>query len=178
MKMKFFLIFILAFLSAMACYKGHGLDPYDAEADISAIEGTVTFVGQWPDSTKEVRVAVMKEYPRGIQDEDSLLAFVISAYALGDLVFSDTIPKFIDSWNYHIEVKPDIYEWVLVAWFPDIPLYLTGVKELGAYYADSEASAPSPVQVIPGAATKSIDISADFKNVFNHRPFLKFLEIK
>jgi len=165
---------ILVMTAGMACYHGNGLSPDPGTEDVSGIQGRVTFTGVWPDSTKEVRVAAMKHYPDGITDPDSLMTFVFNAYMKEELVFSDTLQRFVRETEYRLALNPDIYAWVLVAWFPDIPDYLTGVKELGAFYRDpDDTETPSPVVVIPGVMTPDIDIVADLGYVERTVPFFK-----
>jgi len=163
---------ILFFITLLACYRGNGLSPNGSDTNISGIEGIITFTGEWPDSTLEVRVAALKKYPAGITDPDSLLLFVLNAYTRGELVFSDTIPRFIKTYDYTLNLQPGKYEWIVVVWFPDIDDYLLGVKELGAYYIDPEdTESPTPVNVMPGVITKGIDITADLENVYRDSPF-------
>lgn len=154
----------------LSCYKGHGLSPTAEEGNASGIQGRITFVGTWPDSTKEVRVAVLKRYPQGMTDADSILSFVIENLA----AYSDTIPRYVDAYDYTFNLEPDVYAWVLVVWFPDIPLYFFGVKELGAYYQNPEQTdLPTPVNVVRGIITPGIDITADFANLDREIPFFK-----
>jgi len=165
------LLFLIFVLFLTSCYRGHGLSPLVEETNVSGISGRITFIGTWPDSTKEVRVAVLKNYPEGITNSDSLIAFVI-----GNLVaFSDTIPRFVDHYDYRLSLNPDIYAWVLVVWFPDILFYLFGAKELGAYYGIGygQSKVPTPVTVIPGAVTRDINIIANFANLNRETPFFK-----
>ncbi len=162
------MIFILAL--GLSCYKGHGLSPTAMGEDVSGIQGHLSFVGQWPDSTREVRVAVLQQYPKGMSDADSILVFVLTNL----VAFSDTIPRNTREYDFELVVEPDIYAWILVAWFPDNPLYLFGVKELGAYYKNpNQREYPTPVSVIPGTITRDIDMVADFANVNSDRPFFK-----
>ena len=59
-------------------------------------------------------------------------------------------------------------------WFPDIEEYFFGVKELGAYYRDTENDTlPTPVEVRPQVMMEGIDIIADFENVKREKPFFK-----
>ena len=154
----------------LSCYKGHGLSPTVEESASAGIRGKITFVGAWPDSTKEVRVAVLKQYPQGMTDPDSILTFVLQNLA----AFGDTIPRNVEQYDYEVPIEPDLYAWVLVVWFPDIPLYLFGVKELGAYYRDpDQIELPTPVNVVPGIVTPGIDITADFANIDREIPFFK-----
>jgi len=168
-KTGFFWASFFLFLTVSHCYKGHGLNPNPQDSNFTGIRGHITFIGTWPDSTKEVRVAVLSQYPRGITHPDSLMGFVLQNL----VAFSDTIPRFVQSYDYELPLEPGTYEWVLVAWFPDIPLYLLGVKELGAYYRNPGSSIPMPVRVLPGVAVEGIDIVADFQNVFRQIPFFK-----
>jgi len=171
-RMKWISGFALAgilWITLTSCYEGHGLDPTDQLSERpSGIRGTITFEGQWPDSTKEVRLAVLKSYPAGMSDPDSLFTFVLENL----IVFSDTIPRFITEYDYEVELNPDLYGWILVAWFPDIESYILGVKELGAYYENGTVEAlPTPVQVPWGEMVEGIDMTADFSNVYNEIPF-------
>ena len=112
------LIFIGFLALTGACYRGHGLSPTGSSALSSGISGRITFTGTWPDSTREVRVAVLRSYPQGMTQPDSLVAFVIMNLASA----SDTIPRNTRSYDYQLALEPGIYAWVLVAWFPDIPV--------------------------------------------------------
>lgn len=165
-------IIAAAVLSAAACHKGHGLDPEAGIEDRAGIRGRITFTGTWPDSTKEVRIAAVRSYPHGVTDPDSLLAFMLNAFGSGELFFSDTLARFTRSADYELELAPAEYEWILAAWFPDIPLYLAGVKELGAFRSDS-AAARTPVRVIPGSFTEGIDITADVNRAYGAEIFYK-----
>lgn len=161
------LVFILIF--SISCYKGHGLDP---PSKTSGIQGRITFLGTWPDSTKEVRVIVMKNYPEGMTDTDSLMQFVLTAILKGELIPSEPIPPFVNQYDYQIPLEPGEYGWVLVAWFPDIPDYFFGVKEIGAYYKNpKQQDLPSPVFVKPEILTGGIDIIAYFEYIHNEIPF-------
>lgn len=169
--MRQLVIFILIISAlALSCYKGHGLSPTALGDNATGIRGTITFQGEWPDSTKEVRVAVLRQYPRGISDNDSLMAFVITNLVAN----SDTIPRGSETYDFAMQLEPDVYAWIIVAWFPDIPLYFLGVKELGAYYRDpDDMEIPTPVSVVNGIMTEGVDIIADFENIHNERPFFK-----
>jgi len=162
------LIIVLWILPVLTCYKGQGLSP-TAEGDIdSGIDGRITFIGSLPDSTKEMRIAALNRYPGGISDPDSILAFVINNLA----VVSDTIPRHVSTYDYHLPLEPGTYAWIVVVWFPDIPIYLFGIKELGAYYIDpNDTTTPTPVHIVQGLFTPDIDITADFSNIQRGIPF-------
>ena len=154
----------IAWITVTSCYEGHGLDPTDR----SGIRGTIHFEGQWPDSTKEVRLAVLKSYPEGLSDPGEIFIFV-----LNNLVkFSDPIPLYVPEYKYEVELDPDLYGWILVAWFPETETYIMDVKELGAYYKSGVVEElPTPVLVPSGEMVDGIDIIADFANVYNETPF-------
>jgi hypothetical protein len=167
MKRCIHLLFILLIISS--CYHGHGLSP---PGNIPGIRGRITFMGTWPDSTKEVTIVVMKSYPKGISDTDSLLQFVMTAIIKGELIQGEPVPENVDHYDYELYLEPDDYEWILVTWFPDIPDYLFGVKELGAYYKNPlKQELPSSVTVFPDIMTSGIDIIADFDNINREIPF-------
>jgi hypothetical protein len=161
----------IGFLLSVSCYQGHGLSPLESDSGgTTGIKGKIVFAGTWPDSTKEVRVAVLKSYPSRMSNSDSLMAFVLSNL----VAFSDTLPRFVKECEYKLPLPAGSYAWVLVAWFPDIPLYLFGVKELGAFYRmTGPQKTPSPVHVIPGVMMEGINISADLNNVKRPVPFFK-----
>lgn len=158
-------LILFLFFSNSGCYEGHGLEPEPPEGEI---RGKVEFTGEWPDSTKEVRIVVLKEYPYGIDNSD-LMNFVVNNI----VKYSNPVPENSLFYNYRLQVPPGEYGWVLVAWFPDIPSYFLEVKELGAYYNDPEQEYPSSVSVNAGETVKGIDIRADFSNVDNEYPFFK-----
>jgi hypothetical protein len=132
-------------------------------------------VGAWPDSTREVRVIVLKNYAQGITDMLELMQFVQENYVEA----SDTIPRFSEQYDYEINLQPDEYGWVLVAWFPNIDFYFLGVKELGAYYEDpNDLEMPTSVTVLEDRMTVGIDMIADFANVQREWPFFKRMEAR
>jgi hypothetical protein len=155
---------IASILLLASCYRGHGLSP---PAETSGIEGLITFIGAWPDSTKEVRIAVLKYYPQGMMDPDSLLQFAISNLS----ALSDPLPMGVDHHDYQFNLDSGHYAWILVVWLPE---NLFGIKELGAYYQDpNDLTLPTPITVLSGEILQGIDIVADFANVHNEKPFFK-----
>ena len=163
-----FLSFLI--LLSASCYKGHGLDPSAPESG-SGIQGKVIFKGDWPDSTNQVLVIVSRTYPAGMTDRDSMLAFVVRNLTSGSIVIGDTIPKFSGTYDFKVDLQPGMYEWVLVAWFPEDIL---GVKELGAFYRDPQKQTlPSSIEVLPGVVVQGLNIVADFANIKRSVPFFK-----
>lgn len=156
---------------SLSCTKGHGLSPLEPDSgNQTGIRGKIVFTGTWPDSTREVRVAVLESYPEGMTQADSLLGFVL----VNLVAFSDTLPRFTGECDYQIALPTGTYEWVLVAWFPKIDNYLFGVKELGAFYRTTGSqNIPSPVHVLPGVMMGGVNISADLSKVKRTVPFFK-----
>ncbi len=164
---------VICSLLLPACYHGNGLSPAGKDAAGSTgISGTITLIGTPPDSTLMIRPVVSTIYPDSIRDADSLYTFIVNAVLSGSIILGDTLETNKAQIDYSINLKPGYYEWVLVAWFPDIPDYYYGVKELGAYYKSS-GELPESVYIPPGEILTGIDITADFANIGRPLPFFK-----
>ena len=133
-------------MTFIAC--GRGIGPIPKEVpEIGVIRGTVRFLGVWPDSTAEVRVAVYEEYPPS--DFYEIRAF------------SDPLPIGADSARYEIRISPGIYMWIMVAWRAEGRFW--GPESfLGMYHDPEDPSRPGTVTVDPGEEVRGIDILADF----------------
>jgi hypothetical protein len=148
-------------LTITSCYDGHGLAP---PGTLTGIEGRITFVGAKPDSTKDVWIVVLKQYPAGITNQAELMTFVLQ-----NIVIYKSIP--MDGfYDYQLEINPGDYGWVIVAWFADTETWLFSVKELGAYERPGTGQ-PATINVRPGVMTGGVDIVADFANVKRETPF-------
>jgi hypothetical protein len=157
---------VISFILLISCYQGQGLSP---PGNISGIEGRISFIGAWPDSTKDVWVVVFKNYPEKITDELALIQFV-----LDNFVDSTAVPLLVNQYEYQMRLDPGVYGWILVAWFPDIENWFMGVKELGAYYKDPDLEEiPTSFNVESGIMLEGIDIVADFANINRETPFFK-----
>ena len=163
-------ITLLLCILSISCYKGHGLS---GPGNIPGIQGRVTFIGEWPDSTRSVNIVALKTYPKNITNLDTLKDFLFEAFINEELWLGDPLPMHLDHYYYKVDLAPGEYEFVLVAWFPDLPGmdWIYGVKELGAYYKIYDQEFPSSVIVYPGVMTDGIDIIADFANIENEMPF-------
>ena len=169
----FFSLFCSMLLIVSGCYQGHGLSPTGGDAaSSSGLTGRIHFIGVCPDSTRQINIVISKTYPAGITNPDSLYNFVFSEIYAGHIVLGDTLPRNAAEIPYLFNIDPGYYEWVLVVWFPDIPDFYTGVKELGAY-TTGNGSRPEPVYIRPGEIVQNIDIVADFGNVNRDVPFFK-----
>jgi hypothetical protein len=152
---------VSAVLIFLSCYRGYGLDP---PGKTSGIEGRITFRGARPDSTREIWIAALKQYPSGITDQNELMAFVIQNLVNYKLVTGG------DGQDFQLELTPGEYGWVIVAWFPDVDAWMFSVKELGAYERPGTGK-PASVSVRSGVMTDGVDIMADFANVQRATPF-------
>ena len=138
--------YILLLSAFAACGKGIGPTPKEVP-ELGVICGTVKFLGAWPDSTAEVRVAVYEEYPpKNFYDVKA---------------FSDPLPVGVDSTAYKVMVSPGTYGWIMVAWRGEGRFW--GPESfLGMYLDPDDPSHPGEVTVGPGEEVGGIDILADF----------------
>jgi len=98
-------------------------------ASNSRISGTVTFIGNWPDSSENVMVIAANKFP-----PESLLNFS----------FSSLLPVNMDSVNYFISAAPDTYRAVgAVLKLIDKPWSLESI--IGICF---EGNPPKPKEVI------------------------------
>jgi hypothetical protein len=150
-------------LLIMAC-SDHGLEP----APEGFIAGSITYLGgvaAWPDTTEWVRVAAFTKVPR------SLFEIVQNPPT-----FSDTLPRFVDAYDYQFRVPAGRYEWVVLAWKPKLknPLDvdLSGTDTLGIYLDPNDSTKYGVVPVLPEQITAGIDIVADFSRLTPPSPIL------
>lgn len=123
----------------------HGLEP----PELTAISGTIRYVGEWPANTDWVRIAIYKNFP-----PPSL--FNIFA-------FSDTLPRFVKKYSYTLELQPGHYEWVVLAWKPVSP-FITDIDTLGMYLGpNGDWNHPGQIDLQEGQTLTGIDILADFR---------------
>ncbi len=131
----------------------HGLGPTGlSEADtLTGFSGTVSFVGGWPDDSKECRLVIYRDYPRTVIDVMNPANW-------------DSIPLFVDSFDYFMPMEPDSYEIVFVAFLTEGGMW--GLNSVaGVYYEQSDSSWPAGVLVKEGEITEGIDILVDFDNI-------------
>lgn len=143
---------ILTVASALAipsCSLDHGLGP-----TVQGIRGTVHFVGTWPDSILEVRVAVFEDYP------------VESFLDLSG--FSDPLPLLSDSAAYEVELPPGDYHFVAAVcratpeWKADCIL--------GFYSWKESPGLPRSVNVPAGTFVSYIHVVVRFSAVASGKP--------
>jgi hypothetical protein len=135
----FFLI-----LLPLACGYDHGIDPVS-----SKITGKVSFVGDMPQNTGEIRVAVAVTFP---------------PTDISQLLTSEPLPKGIDTVSYEILVPYGEYEAVGVIWKANNASW--SLTDILGIYSDASGFLPRSVQVDPeNPVADSVDIVADYRLV-------------
>jgi len=89
-------LWLCILLIYLHCHIDHGLEPIH-----SKIGGSITFEGEAPSNTDEIRVAVLKDFP---------------PRSINELLFSDQIPFTEDVVPWEIYIPPGRYAAVLVVW--------------------------------------------------------------
>ncbi len=107
----------------------------------SGIQGTVSFIGQWPAAAKEVRLITAKEFPP----------------SMDELIIGEEISPSATNHKYTFYLKPDTYKVVGVVWRAEGTEWDL-MSICGAYFAGEDSLAPSEV-VIPNEDTIVKDIN-------------------
>ncbi|MCG3155620.1 MAG: hypothetical protein DKINENOH_02227 [bacterium] len=150
--------FVVFMIIVPAC-TDHGLAPIR-----EGISGRITYVGAWPDTTEWVRVAVFKKMPASVFE-----------IALNPPVFSDTLPRFVSSYDYTLTLAPGTYEWVVLAWKPKKQFAssdYSGLDTLGVYSLNGSLNGPASITVPDKELLTGVDIVADFARLSPPSPIL------
>jgi hypothetical protein len=159
-----FLTAALALLLVLAC-SDHGLEPL---LD-SFITGRITYTGgsaAWPDTTEWVRIAAFSRRPNSVTE-----------ILLPPLpIFSDTLTRFVGTYDYQLRVPAGRYEWIVLAWKPRLsnpinPLY-SGLDTLGIYFDPNNPTQYGVINIAEGQTVSGIDITADFSELTPPSPIL------
>ena len=153
-----FLLLVIVFL--IAC--NHGIAPTDAPDEPQnpgGISGQI-YYQNWPpaEEVKNLKVIVFVEYP-----PDDIFNEVQSGRAIVyPSELSVSLPQFVDSSYYEVQLEPGIYEYVVVA-----QQYggLLDWRAVGHYTTTNSDSVPSPVVVLSDSILPDIDIYVDFNNL-------------
>jgi hypothetical protein len=151
-------IFSTVLLLTVAC-SDHGLEPIH-----EGISGRITFTGAWPDTTEWVRLAVFKKLPATVFD-----------IPINPPLFSDTLPRFVSSYDYEMTVPAGKYEWVVLAWKPikkNATNDFSGLDTLAMYAQPGTTRVPLAVEVPSKRLLTGIDIIADFAVLSPPSPIL------
>jgi hypothetical protein len=152
--------FVIVLTFAVAC-DDHGLAP---PSPSEGITGRITYRGTWPDTTEWVRLAIFKKMPPTVVD-----------IPLNPPLFSDTLPRFVSAHDYHLDVPPGTYEWVVLAWKPLKRLaanQFSGLDTLGMYALPGTTNQPRPITVPSDGQLSGVDIDADFDRLVPISPIL------
>jgi hypothetical protein len=143
----------------LAC--DHGLAPSDVQkkGGASGISGTITYQN-WPPaaSIKNLKIIIFIEFPPDniFQEVQSGRAIVFPAD------FSESLPQFVDSFEYSFMVDPGTYEYVVVA------QQFGGLfdwRAVGQYDTTPEDSLPTAITVTPNSILSDVNINVDFNRL-------------
>jgi hypothetical protein len=148
--MKIIQIIIVFLLpAAMACKIDHGLEPVS-----SRISGTVSFTGNFPADTDQIRVAVAETFP----PKD-----------IKELTFSNALPLGQPQAEYEIFLPPSTYEVIAVFWKgKNEPWNISDVVGVygGTFVGDFLIPTFQPVTLPDGSASvENIDIQTNLNKV-------------
>ncbi len=148
-KPSIWLIPALGLATILAC--SDGLEP----VPFQGASGTVTFIGEAPDSTEWVRLAVYRELPQTPLD---LLDFV---------AFSDTLSLSLPAAPYVLALDTGTYEWLPVIWkAKDTPLIPSALRVIGWYTAGGAPfDAPESFDVTANQETPEVNVIGDFRTM-------------
>lgn len=139
------LIAALSLAGLLACSEGLGPVPFQG------VSGTISFIGEPPDSTEWVRLAVYRVLPVSTLD------------LLGFAAFSDTLSLAESSVSYTLPLEAGTYAWLPVVWKRrDVPLGLEALRVIGWYSDSGPFGPPASFTIEPNAAIAGIEITADF----------------
>ncbi|MBU3742749.1 MAG: hypothetical protein FGM24_10785 [Candidatus Kapabacteria bacterium] len=140
-----------------------GLEPYPIPPDFTGFRGTVYFAGDsaaWPtDSIYNLVVVAFEEKPDSVGD-------ILPAVLGGRAVFSKSMPLFVDSATYEIELPADrerTFRYVVVG-MQDGPAITQDWTMLSIHAVDNDPLRPDSVTIVPGKTT-IIDFNVDFSNL-------------
>jgi len=159
-----YLILLLVLFSITSCDKGLHPPPPMMKSSISGLITYVNGKDKWPepDSVLDIRVAMFKVYPP--QD-------ILTELLSGNAYFTDSLPRFVDSSSYFIEISnpPEEIKYIVVAQqFGSILDW----KAVGVYTVNGNVNEPSSILVEPGIDYKNINIKVNFDSL-PPQPFLK-----
>lgn len=153
-----FLCTILFFLRSC----DHGLEPpaEEATSSITGISGTI-YYQNWPppDSLFDLRLIVFKTFP-----PQNILSDIINGNAIVHPPLDSTsLPYFVDSTAYRLELKPGRYEYIVVAQQFGPNIY-SDWRAVGQYDTTPD-SLPTAITVQEGELLQKIDINVDFRKL-------------
>ena len=140
-----------------------GLEPYPIPPDFTGFRGTVYFAGDstaWPtDSIYNLVVVAFEEQPDSVGD-------ILPAVLGGRAVFSKSMPLYVDSAAYEIELPADrerTFRYVVVG-MQDGPVITQDWTMLAVMGIDNDPERPDSVVISPGK-TSLVNFNVDFSNL-------------
>ncbi len=136
------------------------IDTVDIQANLNrvnrdaAIEGTVTFTGQWPENTGIVGIGAFVDTP----EPGNLIDYFLKNVAL-----DYTVPPFVPEFTYRLRVASSFgtLKYISVLWI-DASFDLTSIKDIGFYRDPENPDLPGSVPLTYNMTTSGIDITVNF----------------
>jgi hypothetical protein len=118
----------------------------------ATVEGTISFVGQWPSNTGIVAIGAFTDIPAPNNIFDYLLKNVALDYS---------VPIKVPQAEYRLRIRStDALKYMAVVWIADTYDFNT-IRDIGYFRDPADTSKPGTVTPKPGATT-GIDITVDF----------------
>lgn len=163
--------FIIIFITIFFIQCDKGLSPYDAEQVPAGISGTVYFQN-WPpqDSLYDIRVVVFRNYP-----PQNIVGEVLEGRAVvfPEISEPDTIPFYIDSLAYSMQMETGLWQFLAVAQQFGPDLY-NDWRVVGQYVKSEHDSLPSPIILQEGDFLSDLNIHVNFDSL-PPQPFYNYL---
>jgi hypothetical protein len=150
------------FKSVTIPHKDAVLDTIDIQANLNRvnrdakIEGTVTFVGPWPQNTGTIAVGGFIEIP----EKGNLIDYYFKS------VYIDySIPPFVEREDYLLRVHyTDTLKYISVLWIDDA-FDLSSLRDIGFYKDPQDTTQPGMVTFTEDSTRTGIDITVDFSEM-------------
>ena len=153
---------LIIFLSLFVAACNHGIAPTGTPSE-PALPGAISgfiYYKNWPpaEEIKNLKLIVFLEFP-----PDNIILQVQSGRAvIHPPELSESLPQFVDSTSYELQLDAGRYEYVVVA--QQYGGYFDW-RAVGHYDITPADSFPSPVSVISDSILSGIDIYVDFANL-------------
>lgn len=165
MKFKLILSFLIFILLLNSC--DNGIEPKPEPDEVSGFKGTITFIGEWPDSIRRTHIVIFKS-PL-LQTTDFVitnLRFISNEIPFGSTIFNYSS---LDSAVIPPEpgpFEPGDYAYVGVAHqaTDDISLTRRDWFVSGIYYVNGDSTMPGIMTVPEDRMVENINIICDFNN--------------
>ena len=160
----FFLLGIILFCFVASC--DHGIEPKLIVAEPPGFGGTITFIGNWPDSVKRTHIVVFK-YPLLSASDFNIfnLKFVSNEIPFGTRTYeySSRDSSIIPGTGLF---EPGTYAYVAVAQqvTDNLSLLRRDWFVAGVFYAAGDTTQPGTLMIPDSTFVQFINITCDFNN--------------